>query len=187
MAGNRFDRFNFHLDAPHTDLPPIGDTDRIAEMKFPMHPERLTEFPYDQPGSVFHCRVGCLDRKPYFADPVLADLVVEALRFRHGTSAEIFTYCVMPDHLHVLLSLLRPGVLLSRWVGDFKRWVSHEARAATGRAFGWQPNFFEHVVRRSEEVSAIAQYILDNPVRQGLVARSKDYRWCGSFAWHLED
>ncbi|MDD5565261.1 MAG: transposase [Thermoanaerobaculaceae bacterium] len=156
-------------------------------MKFPGHPKRLDDFPYDQAGPVFHCRLGCLDRNPYFADPALADLAVEALRFRHGTSAEIFAFCVMPDHLHVLLSLLRPGVVLSRWVGDLKRWVSHEARAGIAREFKWQPDFFEHVVRRSEELSGVAQYILDNPVRQDLATRWQDYRWCGSLAWHLED
>ena len=93
----------------------------------------------------------------------------------------------MPDHLHVLLSLLPPGVSLSRWVGDLKRWVSHEAPAVTSRAFAWQPNFYEHVVRRSEELSTVARYILDNPVRLGLVPRPEDYRWCGSFTWDLED
>ncbi|OYW05129.1 MAG: hypothetical protein B7Z61_07310 [Acidobacteria bacterium 37-71-11] len=173
--------------APHTDLSSVGDADRIAEMKFPGHPERLDGFPYDQAGPVFHCRLGCLDRKPYFSEPVLADLVVEALRFRHAHSAEIFAYCAMPDHLHVLLSLLPPAPPLSRWVGDLKRWVSHEAREATGRGFAWQPNFFEHVVRRNEELSTVAQYILDNPVRLGLVPRSQDYRWCGSFTWDLEE
>jgi REP element-mobilizing transposase RayT len=143
----------------------------MISMNLSKHPERLDGFPYDQPGPVFHCRLGCLDRKPYFADPGLADLTVEAFRFRHGQSAEIFAFCVMPDHVHVLLSLLRPGVALSRWVGDMKRWVSHEAQAGAARGFKWQPNFFEHVVRRSEELSAVAQYILHNPVRQGLVTR----------------
>jgi REP element-mobilizing transposase RayT len=172
---------------PHPGLSPVGDADRIAEMKFPGHPKRLDGFPYDQAGPVFHCRLGCLDRKPYLSEPVLADLVVEALRFRHAHSAEIFAFCVMPDHLHLLLSLLPPGVPLSRWVGDLKRWISHEAREATGRGFAWQPNFFEHVVRRDEALSAVARYILDNPVRLHLVSRWQDYRWCGSLAWHLED
>ena len=172
--------------APHTGLPPVGDTDRIVEMRFPGHPKRLDEFPYDQPGPAFHCRLGCLDRKPFFADPVLADLVVEALRFRHGNSAEIFAFCVMPDHLHLLLSLLRPGVALSRWLGELKRWISHEA-PATVQPFRWQPNFFEHVVRKDEALSAVALYILDNPVRLHLANRWQDYRWCGSLAWHLED
>lgn len=95
-------------------------------------------------------------------------------------------FCVMPDHLHVLLSLGQPGRPLSRWVGDFKRWVDRELRMRGGLELRWQPNFFERVVRDDKELSTIAEYILLNPVRQGLVSRWQDYTWCGSLVWQLE-
>ena len=113
-------------------------------------------------------------------------MVVEALRFRHDRSAEILAFCVMPDHVHLLLSLRRHGQPLSRWVGDLKRWIVRQARTGVGRDLAWQPNFFEYVVRESADVTTIARYILQNPVRQGLVARWQDYPWCGSLAWQLE-
>jgi REP element-mobilizing transposase RayT len=156
-------------------------------MRFPARPERLHGFPYDEPGPVFHCRIGCRDRIGYFAQAECAQMVVEALRFRHDQSAEILAFCVMPDHVHLLLSLRRHGQPLSRWVGDLKRWIVRRAMTELGRELAWQPNFFEHVLRDCEDVTTIARYILQNPVRLGLVARWQDYPWCGSLAWQLED
>jgi putative transposase len=156
-------------------------------MPIPKRPKRLDGFPYDAPGPIFHCRLGCLDRKPFLAVPETADVVVEALRFRHRRSADILAFAVMPDHVHLLLSLLAKGTTLSRWIGDLKRWTVRTTGATGGTGLVWQTNFYEHVLRRDEELAAIAQYILENPVRKGLATRWQSYRWCGSFAWRLDD
>jgi len=42
-------------------------------------------------------------------------------------------------------------------------------------AIGWQLDFFEHRLRREESLREKADYILANPVRAGLVARSEDW------------
>jgi putative transposase len=156
-------------------------------MPIPRRPKRLDGFSYDAPGPIFHCRLGCLDRKPLLAVPEAADVVVEALRFRHRRTADVQAFAVMPDHVHLLLSLLKKGTTLSRWVGDLKRWTVRMTRAAGHTELVWQTNFYEHVLRGDEELAAVAQYILENPVRKGLAPRWQDYRWCGSFAWRLGD
>jgi putative transposase len=109
----------------------------------------------------------------------MSSAVVEALRFRHDRSARILTYCIMPDHIHLLLSLLHRGRSLSAWVGDLKRWMGREL------TIHWQPGFYEHIVRKQEDVHAIANYILANPVRAGLAESWRKYGLCGSFAWEL--
>ena len=76
---------------------------------------------------------------------------------------------------------------LSRWVGALKRWSVRQAKAEVGETLTWQPNFYEHVLRREEDVSVTARYIIDNPVRKGLVSTWREYPWCGSFAWSLEE
>ena len=43
----------------------------------------------------------------------------------------------------------------------------------------WQDGYYERVLRKSEDVLAIIDYILDNPVRAGLVSRPLDY----PFSW----
>jgi len=52
--------------------------------------------------------------------------------------------------------------------------VNHALRRQ-GRV--WQPESFDHVVRSSESLQKKVQYLLENPVRQGLVARWENYPW----------
>jgi putative transposase len=56
-------------------------------------------------------------------------------------------------------------------IGDWKRWITRHHK------IGWQENFFEHRIRRDESLGEKAQYILNNPVRAGLVARTEDWSY----------
>jgi REP element-mobilizing transposase RayT len=134
---------------------------------------------------VFHCRFGTAERAQSLRDPRACEAIVEALRFHQDLTAEILAYCIMPDHVHLLLSLRGEGKHLARLIGDFKRWVGREYQRRTAQELHWQSGFFEHVVRSHEDLRAIAEYILANPVRAGLAASWRDYRWCGSLSWQL--
>ena len=61
---------------------------------------------------------------------------------------------------------------LGQSVKVFKARSAHKVNRLLGRAGRvWQPAFYDHGVRRDEDVVAIARYIVANPVRAGLVAR----------------
>jgi REP element-mobilizing transposase RayT len=90
----------------------------------------------------------------------------------------------MPDHLHLLVSLnenyiRKEGAFgertLQDWVSAFKRYTARTA----GQSFEikplWQPNFYDHVVRREESLVEICSYILNNPVRRGMVSSWEKY------------
>ena len=49
----------------------------------------------------------CTDKKqPYFSDPILSKVIVDELEHRHrNREMKLFCYCIMPDHLHLLMSL----------------------------------------------------------------------------------
>ena len=42
----------------------------------------------------------------------------------------------------------------------------------------WQRGFYEHIIRKEENIADVAEYILNNPVRQGLVQDGEYYEWC---------
>ncbi len=77
---------------------------------------------------------------------------------------------LMPDHLHMIVSLSR-DVALAKTVGAWKQWL--------GRKHGilWQENFFDHRLRSDESADEKIRYILDNPVRAGLVKKPEDWPW----------
>ena len=110
-------------------------------------------------------------------EPKLADLVVQEV-LRIHRDHPVLGYCVMPDHLHLIVC--NAEVPISGIVGRFKGRVSHRIRQIhPGRAL-WQSGYWDHIVRREEGLYETLRYVLLNSVRKGLVEFWWDYRWLGS-------
>jgi len=92
----------------------------------------------------------------------------------------------MPDHLH-LLAQTPPGTDFSRFVIFFKQSSGIALRQVLGTSDSiWQPRFYDHGLRSDEGFLAAAEYVLNNPVRGGLVADAGEYPYSGSLEWpHL--
>jgi REP element-mobilizing transposase RayT len=82
----------------------------------------------------------------------------------------------MPDHLHWLFEL-QSAIPLSRLVMTTKSFTAREINETLGRAGQpvWQRGYFDHAVRREEDLRQIARYIVTNPLRAGIVANVSDY------------
>jgi putative transposase len=113
---------------------------------------------------------------PYFRDPNLATMVVEALEHRQRRGDwNLFEYVVMPNHLHLFFELGRAS--LKDTLEDFKRWTGHQAKKIAlieSKRF-WQKEWFDHWSRSDEEDERIIEYIRQNPVRAGLVQSSVEW------------
>jgi REP element-mobilizing transposase RayT len=82
----------------------------------------------------------------------------------------------MPDHLHILLSLNNVYKKnLHSWVSAFKRYTTRSAKRGFGIHRLWQKNYYEHIIRKEESLIKIAEYIINNPVRKGLVTDWREY------------
>ena len=79
----------------------------------------------------------------------------------------------MPDHMHALIEG-RSAADLRRFLIAFRR---RATLATTFTAPGglWQDGYFERVLREDDEPYAVIDYILNNPVRAGLVTHAVDY------------
>jgi REP element-mobilizing transposase RayT len=87
----------------------------------------------------------------------------------------------MPDHLHLLLSLSEHYQRsLQNWVAAFKRYNARIVNLLYEISPLWQKNFYEHIVRKDESLFKITEYILNNPVRKGLVSNRQDYPYSGT-------
>jgi len=76
---------------------------------------------------------------------------------------------LMPDHLHALVVFPPSAKSIRSIVADWKGWVAKRL------AIRWQADFFEHRIRREESLREKADYILENPVRAGLVKDTRDW------------
>ncbi len=89
----------------------------------------------------------------------------------------LYGYCLMPDHLHVLLSPADSRVPVSRWLREFKSFTTNRYMKTAGRAVLWQRSAHDHICRKAETAETVLRYIVENPVRAGLVARWQDWLW----------
>ncbi len=89
----------------------------------------------------------------------------------------IIAYCFMPDHIHILTSG-DERINLIKFVKQFKQITGYNFKKATGRRL-WQKSFYDHVVRKDENLNSIAEYIFNNPVRKGIVEDYDDYPFLG--------
>ena len=108
-----------------------------------------------------------------FCSPSTAAGLLDSIAFRHQRGDWwVHLWLLMPDHVHALVSTPsdRP---LSKVVAQWKEFTTKTL------AVQWQRSFFEHRLRHDESFDAKADYILQNPVRKGLIARAEDwpYRW----------
>jgi len=93
----------------------------------------------------------------------------------------LYGYCLMPDHLHVLLSPADSRVELGTWLQRFKSFTAHWAKRRCGITGLWQRSCYDHVCREGETAEGVLRYILDNPVRAGLVDEWQAWPWSGVF------
>jgi REP element-mobilizing transposase RayT len=115
------------------------------------------------------------------AGRLIRNTLLELERFEAGL--RIDTLVVMPDHLHAILALARPGGAdprrdLGAIVGRYKS-LSTRRYVAGVRDVGWQPlhrrlwqrSFYDRVIRDERECEEIREHIRTNPQRW-LAARS---------------
>ncbi|MFZ2089614.1 MAG: hypothetical protein WAU47_13665, partial [Desulfobaccales bacterium] len=51
----------------------------------------------------------------------------------------------------------------------------------------WQKDFFDHILRKDESLPVVIRYVLENPVRKGLVSDWRDYPFKGAISCNLDD
>jgi putative transposase len=87
----------------------------------------------------------------------------------------------MPDHLHFLACPREDGASVLTFTDRYKGRVTNRSWTLGWQGKLWQPRYFDHIVRTDESLIAIAEYILNNPVRKHLVEQAEDWQW-GSHA-----
>jgi putative transposase len=98
----------------------------------------------------------------------------------------ITTYCYMPDHLHLLIEGRTEASDCKRFISRAKQYSGFYYKQEFGSRL-WQRYCFERILREYEPTLVVARYILNNPLRAGLVERVEDYPYVGSEIYSLAD
>jgi REP element-mobilizing transposase RayT len=111
------------------------------------------------------------------------DIALSACCHEHRGRYELNVAVVMPDHVHMILTPLideKRSQMFS--LIEIMRGMKGAAGRKINQRMGrhgavWQEESFDHVLRASERLDAKIEYILQNPVRKGLVEDWREYRW----------
>ena len=117
--------------------------------------------------------------EPFVADALNLALVELLRENQFKDQCLIYTFCLMPDHLHYLISPQNDGSSVLTFTDRFKGRVMPLVRKHGWPGKLWQERYCDHIVREDEDLRAIALYILNNPVRKGLVERAGDWPYSG--------
>ena len=100
----------------------------------------------------------------------VADIVKRSLHFYDGCAYELSCYCLMPNHVHMLVALSDEGPALARTLQSIKSYTAKQANQLLGlNGPFWHRETYDHLCRDGAEVERIVAYILQNPVKAKLV------------------
>jgi putative transposase len=97
-----------------------------------------------------------------------------------ATQFDVFAYCVMPDHVHVIVEGTSDASDLRRCAKLMKQQIEYNARAQFRIYPLWQQGYYERVLRSYHALDVAIRYVLNNPVRAGLVKNAADYAFSGT-------
>jgi Rad3-related DNA helicase/REP element-mobilizing transposase RayT len=111
----------------------------------------------------------------WLKDDAIAKIIADALKLFDGDRYRLLSWCIMPNHVHAVVET-RVGVVLSDLMRSWKTFSARQANLKLGRAGDfWQPEYYEHLVRDSDDLQHAVTYAWENPDKAG----SSDWKWRG--------
>jgi len=156
---------------------PKDALERLAE-----ETERIKELPKDETEIEYRRWFGKFDDyldqvicgEPFLKNGQVADLISESVHYRDGKVYDLLAFCIMPNHVHLVFMPLEKvkGVFhsLAEILHSLKRHTARHSNLILGRSGTfWQDESYDHIVRNEKELERIIKYVLNNPVKAGLV------------------
>lgn len=110
----------------------------------------------------------------------IANLVEESIQYRNSKLYDLYAYCIMPNHLHLVFKHLvkkdDKETPITDIMQNFKRYTARECNKLLNRTgHFWQPESYDRVIRNTDELGKTIRYTLNNPVKAGMVKHWKDW------------
>ena len=146
---------------------------------FPKRP-RLKDFEYIGTYAYF-VTILTKDRGAYFRQVEVVDgLIAILVKKARSERFNVLAYCFMPDHLHLLVIGKDDNSNLKKFINLFKQESGYWFKKNYNENL-WHISYYDHILRKEESIEGVAIYILENPVRKGLVSDFREYRFSRSF------
>lgn len=144
---------------------------RIARVVAPGLPHHITQW-------------GNRRQQTFFTDDDYQQYVALLSSSCRRSGVEIWAYCLMPNHVHLIAVPQEPDSLRAA-IGEAHRRYTRMINFRQGwRGHLWQERFASFVMDE-QYLLATARYVETNPVKAGLVKKPEQYPWSSARA-HME-
>jgi len=110
-------------------------------------------------------------------DPHNAEIVEENLQHFDGDRYQLLEWCIMPNHVHVLIKVTGQRSLeqvVRSWKSFTAREINHRIHR---KGQFWSHDYFDRLIRDDEHLSRARKYIWMNRVKAGLCKSPEDWRF----------
>jgi REP element-mobilizing transposase RayT len=114
----------------------------------------------------------------YLLNKKVASVIKEAIEKYENELYQVICYCIMPNHVHLLFTILDTGKTLS----DIMKLIKGSSAISINKLLDrkgklWQAENFDRLIREEKEMYNIIKYVLLNPVKASLVSDWKDWEY----------
>ena len=115
-------------------------------------------------------------------EPKAAPIIAGAIHFYDTKLYLLHAYCLMPNHLHILLQPLpKSGTgfnKISEISRKIKSYTANQLNSLLHREGAlWQHEYFDRFIRNPADYNRTVMYILNNPLKAGLVSKPDTWPW----------
>ena len=111
----------------------------------------------------------------FLRDERIAAIMQDTLKHFDGERYQLLCWCIMPNHVHVLIEV-NEGWSLSKIMHGWRSYTANEANRILGRTGKfWMEEDYDRYIRNDNHLQKTINYILNNPANAGL----DDWPWVG--------
>lgn len=133
----------------------------------------------------------------WLKNPTIAEIVADSLHYLNDKSYILHAFCIMSNHVHAVFTPFlnerslretresgRVGFIsddptLAAIMQSLKGYTAREANKILCRSGSfWAAESYDHTVRNDAEFERIVKYVLNNPVKAGLVNDWQEWPYC---------
>ncbi|WP_295391597.1 DNA methyltransferase [uncultured Thiodictyon sp.] len=99
----------------------------------------------------------------HLRQPAIAEIVANALKYFDGDRYRLHAWCVMPNHVHVIVEPLGDNPL-SKIIHSWKSFTANAINRRLGLSGAlWQADAYNHIIRTHKEYEYQVRYVWHNP------------------------
>jgi putative transposase len=118
----------------------------------------------------------------WLRSPAISSLVQDSLFHSDGQRYRLLAWCLMPNHVHVVIDMLEGKASLGTIVRSWKSFTARRANEQLGRSGAfWHADYFDRYMRNEDQLNRTIEYVEQNPVKAGLVNEPAQWSWSSAY------